>query len=322
MGIRSNKSMTANAMLHFVILFAFVFALVVAGVAEVGAADDYFKVISMKGNVELQQKAKNKWEKVKISQKICESDKIRLSEGASLNLVHSTGKTMFLNTAKEYNIAQLMKMTSRKSDGVSSKLARAVVEDINKADNVMTGDNYKRQASLTGAGVRGIFGVRALAPRKTHYTTGKLTFTWFSAGPDAEYTFVITSIDNTPLYTVTTKDTLLELNIDEINLKRDVYYFWSVSSGDEYSRRPDNYSFKVLPESKVSMIRDSVGAIERELGADDPAFCQIVLARFYEGNSMIEDARKSYDKAIDLAPEVASYVEIYRMFIESNFSSR
>ena len=306
--------------IYFRILTIFLAFFLVFGV--VNSADNYFKVISVKGIAEVQKNAKGKWEKVKISQKIASADKIKLSEGAALNLVHNEGKTIFLNTAKEYSTAQLLKMATKKADGVSSKLARAVVDDINKADNMLSSDNYKSQSSLTGAGVRGLYGVKAKSPRKIHYSSPEVSFTWYSAYQGANYKFIITSIDNTPLYSVSTKDTTLKLNINDINLQRDVYYFWYVSAEGDTHKRPDNYSFKVLPENRVSLIRDSINTIQKELSADDPAFREIVLARFYEGNYLIENARQSYNKAIELAPDVETYLEIYKMFIENNFSSR
>jgi hypothetical protein len=280
--------------------------------------DFVFSVISIKGTVEIQKNNSGKWEPLKIATKIGTNDKIRLTNNSTVNLAHSSGKTIEVESPDEYTAAQLAMQVPSGGGSVGSKLAKSVLDDMSKSDNMLSKGNKKKITSVTGAGERGLTFIKVNSSKKVHYLTPDITFYWFKTEGVPVYKFLITDINDTPVYTTTTKDSNFTFDTDSLGLKRDVYYFWYVAAGDDPSKKSDNVSFQILSDNNVAVINDSLEIIKREINAEQSAFQQVVIAKFYENNFLIPNAAKAYEKAISIAPDVDEYLNLYKRFTVNN----
>jgi hypothetical protein len=288
--------------------------------AQANAAKDFvFSVISIKGNLEVQRGGKGSWEKLKVASKVFKTDKIRLQSNSTANLAHSSGKTLQLTDAKEYTPNQLEQTISSQKSSVGAKLAKSVLDEVYNAESALKSGNYKKNTSVTGAGERGLFFIKVDSPRKIHFKQNEITFKWFKTDMSGGYKVFITDVNDMPIYSIMTEDTVLSLDISKLNLKKDVYYFWYVAQAGDTTKRSENISFKALPEKKLQSIMENVEAIKKELNADDSAFLEIVLARYYENNYLIEEADNAYKAALEIAPDVPEYKAMYRIFVENSF---
>jgi len=276
--------------------------------------DFVFNVISIKGTVEVQKNNSGKWEVLKIATKIAPSDKIRIASNSTVNLAHSSGKTIQVDAPDEYTTAQLVMQVPSGSGSVGSKLARSVFDDMSKSDNMLSKGNKKKITSVTGAGERGLTFIKVNSAKKVHYLMPDISFSWFNTEGMPEYKFFITDINDTPVFSSITKDTNFKIDADSIGITKDVYYFWYVASSADPTKKSDNISFKVLSEKNVSMINDSLEIIKREINAEESAFQQVVIAKFYENNCLIPNAAQAYEKAITLSPDVDDYRNLYKRF--------
>jgi hypothetical protein len=277
--------------------------------------DFVFRVISIKGTVEIQKGNIGNWEALKTASKIASNDKIRIVGKSSVNLAHSSGKTIPVDTPEEYTVPQLVALLPSGVGSVGSKLARSVLDDMSKSENMLSKGNKKNLTSVTGAGERGLTYIKVKSPRKVHYLRSEIAFTWFKTVGIQGYKFFITDINDSPVYSFTTKDTNYLIDVDSIGIKKDLYYFWYVASSTEPNKKSDNISFKVLSDNKVSILNDSLEIIKREINAEESAFQQVVIAKFYENNFLIPNAALAYQKAISLSPEVDEYRNLYKRFV-------
>lgn len=277
--------------------------------------DFVFSVISIKGTVEIQKNNSRKWEPIKIASKIGNNDKVRISNNSTVNLAHSSGKTLQVDAPDEYTTAQLTSQLPSGGGSVGAKLAKSVLEDMSKSDNLLSKGNKRKITSVTGAGERGLTYIKVNSSKKVHYLSPDISFTWFKTEGVAEYKLFITDINDTPVYTTASKDTNLKINADSIGLKRNLYYFWYVAVSDDPAKKSDNISFMVLSETNISVIHDSLEMIKREINAEESAFQQVVLAKFYENNYLIPYAARAYEKAISIAPEIDEYRNLYKRFV-------
>jgi hypothetical protein len=294
-----------------------------------------FRVLASKGTVQVQKDASKNWDKLNTGATLNKNDKIKLAQKSYLSLVHSSGKTMEIKAQGSYNISDLASKVSAMKSNVSQRFANYVIDEISSSKDMLAKGNYKENMETTGSTERGMahFNPKKIKddnqpfmnkdsyisinfPRKVNFLNQDFTITWNKNGNNKEYEFQIADRFDKPIFTKTVSDTSISLSASALKLEKDVYYFWKVCLKNNSKVKSDDACFLVLSDKKATAIRDTVKLINEEMGAEKTATSSIILASFYEQNYIIDEAIKSYRAAIDQAPDVPEYQNMFKRFMK------
>ncbi len=277
-------------------------------------AQDYaFKVMANKGSNEV--KSGDAWLPLKTGASLKSSDELKISDNAYIGLIHASGKPMELRQSGSYKVADL----AAKVGGGSSV--------INKYTDFILSSNAeskKNKLSATGAVHRatGSHTIHVHLPDNQnsaiYNNTAVITWDTEAAGP---YVVIVSNMASEELtsYEVTEKTT-------SINLKDPKYKFNTpgdpfsaglivqVKSKTDAKQESKEYMIRALPSKDADKVKQSLNTIISEV-TEQTALNKLILAGFYEENSLLIDAITAYEEAIKLAPDVASYKEAYEEFL-------
>ncbi len=281
-----------------------------------------FTVLASNGKVEVYTKSAGSWKNLKTGAKLFAEDKVKISPNAYLGLIHKSGKSLTVKQAKEYTVDELAGKVS-KSSTVTGRFTQYVLDEMQEKSNLFADDNYKMD--VTGSVERGSeFGLpflgkegsfRINSPRKVNLLDPELSLKWCKVEGVKKYTLHVTDRFDKELKSFELKDTSYNLNPEKMNLDKDVYYFWYVTTTDNDSRSEDG-CFKLLSENSAKAVKDSLGILEKELGDLDNPVSKVMVAYFYEQNSMIKEADETYREAIKLSEGVEDFQKMYDRFLQ------
>lgn len=282
------------------------------------SAQEVFSVLATKGDVQVQRKGEGAWVKVFTGAKLNKTDNIKLSDGAYLGLVHiKSGKAKEIRNAGTISLTELDKQMSTASS-VGSKVVAYVTQDVTGSSTKF--QDYRKSMANLGSIERATKGtVTPELPRKTSFIDSIVTFNWVTdkrakeAAKETGYVFEISNRMGTPIYTKETKDTFVVMNIEKLNLKHGEHYYWKVNLKDNISNDEDAQPFTILDNNTRKAIQHDLKAFTEE---ENNPLNRIMLARYYEGKDLIMDAMKAYQDAINMAPDVVEYRELYAMFLD------
>jgi hypothetical protein len=291
--------------------------LLVLFTASVAYTADYeFRVIGAQGGVEI-KRSTGKTEKAKIGSKLKSGDALLVAESSSANLCHSSGKTVRITVSGTYSISQIENKLGQGNSSVSQKLAKSVIEDMGKSDNMLSSGGMKGKTSLTGAGTRGTTGITPLTAYKSKQFADDISFKWSRYADEKNYRFVVTNVYDEVILRRDVKDTCFVTNNRDLKLKTDDYYFWYVSPMSDTTIKSKNIGFVILSDQKITAIRESESQIKLEF-SDDVAFQKLILAKLYEQNELMDNALSILGEAIKLSPNDDEVQTAYYSFIVRN----
>lgn len=297
----------------------FFFLAVLLAISTSLSAQEVFSVLATKGDVQLQRKGEGAWVKLFTGAKLNKADKVKLADGSYLGLVHlKSGKAKEIRTASTISLSDLDKQMTNASS-VGSKVVAYVTQDVTGSSNKF--QDYRKSMANLGSIERATKGtVTPELPRKTSFIDSTVVFNWVTDKRAREnasksgYVFEISNRMGTPVYTKETKDTFVVINIEKLNLKHGEHYYWKVSLKDNPNGGEDDAQpFTVLDNSTRKNIQHDLKAFSEE---ENSPLNKIMLARYYEGKDLIIDAMKAYQEAINMAPDIVEYRELYAMFLD------
>jgi hypothetical protein len=308
-----------------------------------------YKVLSQKGNVNVQRKNTTKWIKVKIGDFLLANDKIKLENNSYVGLTHNSGKIIDLNKAGVYSTSDLnTKLESKKKNTITGKFVKYVSEQIDNTGGIFASksqtDNMKstgavnrslelnaqesqkisnmtgldgKTSSAVGAVANLIFPsddkrIKVFLPRTSYLFDDEINFTWYKDAEAVNYTIYILDRNDVVVYKNMTNDTNITINIKNTNLQTGTNYYWFVESGNKKS---DQYNIYWLTQSEKSNINTDIVAIYNEVGDDDTPLRSLILAAFYEDLNIQERALNSYKKALNMAQNPDEYKRMYGRYL-------
>lgn len=270
-----------------------------------------FKVLSQKGTNLLNTKP------MTSGSKLYASDKITIGAGGFVGLLHKSGKTVELRQAGTFEIADLSAKVSgtsvstskRYTDFVLNELTKDGAEDINK--------NHRKHMTTTGSVERKderiqVFMPTPSADSSVKVITPKLNVNWKSFAKGKTYQIEASNEFSEPLLKQETIDTNISLDLSKIKLGTENEFYLQIFVKGEKGK---NYSDK----RKVIVLKNNeIIEKETELNAslsEENSLNHYVKALFYEENRLFLNAADSYQKAIQLDPEVTDYTEGYKSLL-------
>jgi len=268
-----------------------------------GFAQDYvFRVMLNKGSNTYG--SGGKWEKVVTGTKLNGDQAVKVGQDSYIALLHSSGVTMELKEPGEYKIADLDQKVAGNQSTLMQKYAKYIMNNI-------TDENQSR-LSATGAVKRSIYNIKVYMPEFGEYFGKEQTFDWADIeGVDG---FVVTIKDkfDDEIMKKETAESEITFDFSDPKLKNEeliVVYFDVKGEENESS---DGFGLKPLKDDRLITVKSEVEALKDELNNEETPLKHLILASYFEENSLFSDAITHYKKAVKLSPEVK---EMYEDFL-------
>lgn len=284
------------------------------------SAEKYvFNVLATSGKVEFQKKSSGPWKRLRTGTKLYMSDKVKIFKNAYLGMVHNTGKVQEVKKADEYSVQDLNRKV-KKSSSVTGRFTQYVLDEMQESDNLFAND--KTNMDVTGSVERGndlrfVSGEAFMlnSARKVNLKDHDLTLNWFKVKDVNKYKLHLTDRFDREVKTFDVKDTTFTLSPGKLNLEKDVYYFWYVTVPGDKKMKSDDGCFMVYSDKSAKALKDSLQVLKTELGDLDNPISKVLVAYFYEKNSMIDEADAAYKEAIKLSGGVEDFQKMYDRFL-------
>ena len=284
-----------------------VFGLVLIGSFAFG--QDYaFKVLANKGANEV--KSGDAWLPVKTGASLKSGDELKVSENSYLGLVHATGKPMELKQAGSFKVADL---AAKVSGGTSV---------LNKYTDFILSSNSaeakKNRLSATGAVHRGLEDIKVFLPQNQYSGIYNNTaiINWEAKG-GGPYVITLKNMFDDELMKVETPETALEIRLDDPKFANESAILVEVTSKADKNSKSEQHLIKKLAPVEHERVKKALSEITGEI-KEATALNEFIMAGFYEENKLFIDAITAYEKAIKMAPDVATYKEAYEEFLLRN----
>jgi len=302
------------------LLFSFLFVLIIAGQAQYS-----FKVLAVKGNNKVYKG--NSWSNVSAGTKLNSSEKIKLTSGGYLGLIHSSGKTLELKQSGEFSIKSLEKKVVAGKSGFGTKYGEFVADGMFSANDGAK-NNYKKTGSISRGDKTSIvvYGPERLVALKSV----PFTIHWNDCGADHTYTVSIKNLFNEEIHSIetSTNSATIDFNLEKFTIgpQKGNYLLVIESNKDsKYSTKSQNgikdhsYEINIIDDTKDKKIKTTLDNLKKD-SDETSALDQMVIAAFYDQEGLMTYAVDSYSKATTLEPEVDHYKVQYEEYIKTKLS--
>jgi 2-hydroxy-3-keto-5-methylthiopentenyl-1-phosphate phosphatase len=137
---------------------------------------------------------------------------------------------------------------------------------------------------------------------------------WYSTGAGISYVFKLIDEDNHTVFIKETKDTSLALDLNQLGLLKNIPYTWYVYSTGMDKSKSDICTFRLLGESNIKTIADSINDVKKNLDINS-AVDQFILVKFLESKNLNCDALKGFDNILKSYPGIEDYKYNYIAFL-------
>lgn len=281
-------------------------------VSSLALAQDYtFRVLANKGANEIKTGAA--WQPVKTGSTLNASDEIKVTENASVGLVHIKGKALEVKQPGVYKVADLAAKVQTEAS-VLNKYTDFILSS-NSAEA------KKNRLSATGAVHRGAKdAIQPHLPKNegAEIFGNQLVINWDteSAGP-----FIVTVLNmfDEAVFKAETAEKSLTVDLSDPKFNGEDALIVDIKSKTTGAKLQDESRpmVKRLSQARSEKIKAGYAEVSKELDATS-AFGNLFLAGFFEQNRLIVDAIAAYERAITLAPDDPTYKEYYQEFLYRN----
>jgi hypothetical protein len=273
-------------------------------------AQDYtFRVLATKGSNEL--KSGDSWQAVKTGASLKSGDELKITENASVGLVHTSGKPLEVKQPGTYKVADL----ASKLGGGSSVLNKYT--DFILSSN--SAEAKKNRLSATGAVHRGLEDIKVFLPenQNAEIFNNIAYVNWESKG-GAPYIVSFKNMFDEELVKVETPETSVRVDLNDPKFANETAILVEVRSKSDGKSKSEQHLIKKLSQGRHDSINKSFTELNNELGTEASELNKLIQAAFYEQNKLFIDAISAYEEVIKMAPDNASYKEAYEEFLLRN----
>lgn len=292
------------------------YMLIVVGLlfAFAANAQEYqFKVLANQGDNTLITSDGSRNEHLKVGSILQEGDKLILSEGAYVGLMHPNGRTMELKAEGEFEVSTLIKQAG-KGNSVASKYADFLISKMEAADGNIN-ENHTQYLKVTGAVERALdsSAIKVMMPNAAEIFNPSAFIKWSDLG-DVAYTVTVKNMYDEVLFTKETNKTHIQLDLNEKDLSKEKLVIVKVAVKDNPSLASDNYGIKRITAPKAKSINADLAALKASF-QEENGLNKLILASFYEDHNLIVDALANYEEAMNINPTVQEYKLAYERFV-------
>lgn len=290
--------------------------LVVAGLffaLQVNAQEYQFKVLANQGDNTLITSDGLRTEHLKVGSLLQEGDKIVLSEGAYVGLMHPNGRTMELKATGEYEVGALAE-SAGEGNSVASKYASFIINKMAEGEDDIDA-NHRRYLKVTGAVERGVdsFAIKVMMPNAAEIYNPQALLKWTEVDA-GKYIVTVKNMYDEVLLTTETSEPQIKLDLTDSRLSKEKLVIVKVASKGDPSLASENYGIKRIAPKEAKDIEADLAVLQASM-EDESALNKLILASFYEDNNLLVDALANYEEAMTINPTVKEYKLAYDRFI-------
>ncbi|MBL7870044.1 MAG: hypothetical protein JNM78_00425 [Cyclobacteriaceae bacterium] len=271
-------------------------------------AQDYtFRVLANKGANEI--KSGDGWQPVKTGASLKMGDELRITENASIGLVHSSGKPLEVKKANTYKVADLAAQMN------------STTSVLNKYTDFILSSNSaeakKNRLSATGAVSRGL-GIRAFLPNNQFASVfSNIVYVNWDNSEKGPFTVSFLNMFDDVLLKIETPENKLSVDLNDPKFAGEAAILVEIQSKTTGVKSMERYLIKKMSPGEREKVNMSYTDVMKEL-KEESALNKVVLASFYEQNKLLIDAITAYEQAIKLAPDNPTYQDYYEEFLLRN----
>lgn len=267
-----------------------------------------FRVLASKGANEI--KVGGTWQPVKTGATLNLGDELKITENASVGLVHKSGKPVEEKKPGVYTVAEL----ATRVQGESSVL--------NKYADFMLSSNSaeakKNRLNATGAAHRGL-GIKVFLPNNQFASVYNNTVfvSWDNTKEKGPFAVSFYNMFDDILMKVETKGSQVSIDLNDPKFVNESAILVEIQDKATGTKSDERYLIKRLSPAEREKINQGVAELSKEV-APDSEMGKLYFASFYEQNKLIIDAITTYEQVIKLAPDNPTYKEYYEEFLLRN----
>jgi hypothetical protein len=273
----------------------------------VNAQDYTFRVLANKGANEI--KTGDTWQPVKTGASLKLGDELKVTENASIGLVHSSGKPLEVKKASTYKVADLAAQVSG-STSVLNKYTDFILSS-NSAEA------KKNRLSATGAVHRGL-GIKVYLPKNQYSSVfNNIVYVSWDKSEKGPYVVSFLNMFDDVLLKMETPENTVSIDLNDPKFSGETAILVEIQSKATGTKSDERYLIKKLSAGEQAKINVVYTDVVKEL-KDETALDKLVLAGFFEQNKLLIDAITAYEQAMKLAPDDPTYSDYYEEFLLRN----
>ena len=291
-------------------LSVFCILLLFATLASASSGFHYsFKVLTFDGSVMYKDDTTNQWVPVHVGTCLPAHSMIRVNARGYLGLVHSSGKTYTLQKGT-YEVDQLASKFRSQSRGTAAKYADLLIE---RSQANVTAKPQERERSTQERELK------MLLPSSVDVFSSEVILRWKDKEPiDQNYEVVFKNMFDEVIMIREAEGTRLKLNFEDSQVARERLLIVSVQKKNQKSLQSSEYGIKQMTDEEAALIEEELEELKLEFDGQEAILDMLILASFYEQNNLLADALTTYERVIDLAPEVTAFKTAYDQFVFRN----
>ena len=273
-------------------------------------AQDYtFRVLANKGPNEV--KSGDAWQPIKTGAQLKKGDELKISENASVGLVHVTGKPLEVKQAGSYKVDDLAAKV-----GNGSSVLNKYTDFILSSNSA---EAKKNRLSATGAVHRGLEDIKVFLPENQYSEVfnNTATINWESSKGGGPYIVSIKNMFDEELYKVETPETSVQIDLSDPKFANETAVLVEVRSKTDANSKSEQHLIKKLAPDRYELVKKQLADETADL-KEETAFNKYLLASVYEEKKLFIDAITCYEQAIKLDPGNPTYKEGYDEFLLRN----
>ena len=290
--------------------FAFcLFLLVSIAASSAGTTSYAFKVLAFDGTVSYKDTNTGEWLPVDVGTCLPTHSMVKVEAHSYLGLIHTSGKTRTLERGT-YEVDRLADKFRDQSTGVATKYADLFIE---KTKTNVTAKPDDKERSIEERELK------MLLPSSVDVFSPEVILRWKDKEKlDQRYEVVFKNMFDEVVMTRETNSTRLVLNFEEEKIARERLIIVSVRKKNQKSLQSNDYGIKQMTDEEAGLIEDELEELKLELSGQEAILDMLILASFYEQNNLLADALTTYEKVIELAPDVDAFKTAYDQFVFRN----
>lgn len=274
------------------------------------SAQEYtFRVLANKGANEV--KSGSSWQPVKTGAQLKKGDELKISENASVGLVHVTGKPLEVKQAGSYKV-----------DDLSAKIGNGS-SVLNKYTDFILSSNSaeakKNRLSATGAVHRGLEDIKVFLPENQYAEifNNIAVINWESSKGGAPYIVSVKNMFDEELSKIETPENSAQIDLSDPKFANETAVLVEVKSKGDGKSKSEQHLIKKLAPARYDAVKKQLSEEAADL-SEETAFNKYLLASVYEEKKLFIDAITCYEQAIKMDPGNPTYKEGYDEFLLRN----
>jgi hypothetical protein len=274
-------------------------------IAPLTAQDYIFRVMANNGSNLFRNVSSTSWTPVKRGVAFNSGDIVKVVDKAYVGLIHNSGKTFELIESGEFEIDDLAINIDTRKKGIGGKYTEFVMNTMD--------ENIEEKKELVTRG--GGSSVHVFLPAASEVLNDKQILTWDVSyhEPGEIFLVVVKGIFDDPLLTEEVTGNQYILDLSHPDLADETMFVITVEVKDVNGSVSKEHAFDKLTGTKRENLQSELDELMVEL-KEDSSLDQLIFSHFYERNGLLVDAASSYEKAINISPEVTDYKELYAAF--------